>query len=360
MVNSLEIPKKAKIVVGLSGGVDSAVSALLLKEQGYDVTGVYLQCWEFSSSGCSGDRDRADAVAVASFLGIKFHHLDFIEPYKKGVLDYFYEAYASGLTPNPDILCNTVIKFGLFLEWALEQGFDYVATGHYVRAIPQDNCIALYSGKDTSKDQSYFLYRLNQHQLSHALFPLGEMRKIEVRELAKKKGLAVHDKPDSTGICFIGDVNIQDFLKKRLNSKEGLVVLQDGQIIGRHNGVWFYTIGQRHGFEITKYLGVPLYVIGKNVETNELIVGPIKQAFKSIFVAEDIHWICQDTALPVGAGMEAKVRVRNLGELYDAEIKAISTDSIEITSRKEIFGIAPGQSAVFYKDSRVLGGGIIK
>jgi tRNA-specific 2-thiouridylase len=348
--------EKLKIAVGLSGGVDSAVTAYLLNDQGHDVTGVYLQCWDFSVPGCTGDSNRADATKIAATLGIKFHHLDFIEPYKREVINYFYKSYEAGLTPNPDILCNTVIKFGLFLDWALQEGFDYVAMGHYARLLPREDKIALYSGLDTSKDQSYFLYRLNQHQLSHALFPLGDMLKVNVRKLAKEKGLFVHDKPDSTGICFIGDVNIQDFLKERLKPKKGSVILQDGQIIGTHNGAWFYTIGQRHGFEITKYVGIPLYVVAKNIEKNELVVGPIKQAFKSSFLVENLHWICSVPKFP----MEAKVRVRNLGEFYDATIDLVAENSVEVFSQKEIFGVAPGQSAVFYKESQVLGGGIIK
>ncbi len=359
MTVSTSKKEKYKIAVGLSGGVDSATTAMLLKEQGHDVTGVYLQCWEHNGPGCSGDPARADAVKVATHLGIKFHHLDFIEPYKKEVIDYFYKAYESGLTPNPDILCNTVIKFGLFLNWALEEGFDYIATGHYARVFHEAGVSNLYSGTDPSKDQSYFLYRLNQDQLSKALFPLGEMSKKDVRTLAKEKGLLVHDKPDSTGICFIGDVNIQDFLKERLQPKEGSVVTVEGEKIGKHEGIWFYTIGQRHGFEITKYMGIPLYVVGKDVEKNELIVGPIKQAYKSVFEVGELHWISSvhDSSL------EVLVRVRNLGEFNSCKIESLQENLINVSSEKEIFGVAPGQSAVFYTETpkglQVLGGGII-
>ncbi len=385
------LPKeKSKVAVGLSGGVDSATTAMLLKELGHDVTGVYLQCWEHNGPGCSGDPARADAVKIATHLGIKYNHLDFIEPYKEQVIDYFYKSYEAGLTPNPDILCNTVIKFGLFLDWAIQEGFDYVATGHYAQKVLTEGSINfgdafggitgtagitgtgsgfsydLYSGADSSKDQSYFLYRLNQKQLSKALFPLGEMTKKEVRDMAKEKGISVYDKPDSTGICFVGDVDIKDFLKERLEVKKGNVVTAEGEVIGTHEGVWFYTIGQRHGFELTKYMGIPLYVISKDVAKNNLVVGPIKQAFKSAFSVGDLHWINSVPSFP----FFAKVRVRNLGEFYDCEVMVEDSDKnsglqiLQIKSNKEIFGVAPGQSAVFYEETsfglKVLGGGVIK
>lgn len=352
----LKIKENPKVVVGLSGGVDSAVAALLLKDKGYDVTGVYLQCWDFSIPGCGGDIDRADAAAVASILDINFKHLDFIEDYQNKVLSYFYESYASGGTPNPDILCNSVIKFGLFLDWALDQGYDYIATGHYARTVRTEECVKLFCGADKSKDQSYFLYRLNQRQLSRALFPLGGLTKNEVRELARVNNLPVFDKPDSTGICFIGDVSIQDFLEERIEPKEGNVILKDGRAIGTHEGVWFYTIGQRRGFNITEYMGIPLYVIDKKVEENELVVGPISEAQRSVFEIEQPHWICESPKLP----FECVVRIRNLGKFRPVTVTELSSGLLKIESSQKFFGVAPGQSAVFYSGEQVLGGGIIR
>ncbi len=369
------VAKKYRVAVGLSGGVDSAVSAALLKEAGHEVSGVYLQCWDFDAPGCRGDSDRADAARVASHLGIKFSHLEFIEQYKREVIGYFYDSYEKGLTPNPDILCNTVIKFGLFLNWALENGFDYVATGHYARIQHARKCCQLLSGADASKDQSYFLYRLNQSQLGKALFPLGEWVKEDVRKKAKELSLPVYDKPDSTGICFIGDVDVREFLGRRLKPREGRVVLEDGQEIGRHKGIWLYTIGQRRGFEINRYMGIPLYVVGKSAEKNELIVGPIKSAFRNLFLVEDLHWICEVSDLP----LSCLVRIRNLGEFYESRVSLVGTaavgglagdylsdypadrfdDQVLVESEKGMFGVAPGQSAVFYLEDRVLGGGII-
>src|SRR3990167_4435187 len=199
-----------KVAVGLSGGVDSSVSAYLLKKQGYEVTGVYMQCWDSKADGCRAEEDRADAVKVASRIEIPFLTLDFRAEYKQKVIEYFYKSYEEGLTPNPDILCNKEIKFGLFMDWAIKEGFDFVATGHYARI--KNN--TLMRGVDNTKDQSYFLYLLNKEQLKKIIFPLGEMRKIEVRKIAKKVGLQNFNKPDSMGICFIGEVDIKEQLKK--------------------------------------------------------------------------------------------------------------------------------------------------
>lgn len=344
-----------RVAVGLSGGVDSAVAASLLKDQGYDVHAFYLQCWDFDTPGCGGDLDRNDAIHVATTLGIKFKHLDFIEEYNKRVMEYFYTEYKAGRTPNPDVICNMEIKFGIFLKWALEHGFDYIATGHYVRTKQTKDCIRLISALDESKDQSYFLYRLNQEQLSHSLFPLGNMLKEDVRVKARELGLRVYNKPDSVGICFIGEVDLQDFLQDKIETKEGDVVTKEGKKIGKHSGVWFYTIGQRHGFEITEYMGIPLYVIGKDVEKNQLIVGPVEMAKKKTFFVEDLHWICDSPDFP----LETKVRIRNLGSFYEAKVSVFNKGILQIDSKEEIFGVAPGQSAVFYQKGCVLGGGII-
>jgi tRNA-uridine 2-sulfurtransferase len=345
-----------KVAVGLSGGVDSSVAAYLLKDQGYDVTGVYMQCWEEKADGCKADEDRADAVAVASKLGIKIEHLNFIKPYKDKVIEYFYREYEAGRTPNPDVICNRDIKFGLFMEWAEEKGFDMVATGHYARIEHVKGKYRLLRGVDESKDQSYFLYLLGQEHLAKTLFPLGGMLKNDVRELAKKVGIPTYDKPDSVGICFIGEVDIVDFLKKRLKEVPGEVVNRKGEVLGSHKGVHFYTIGQRRGFEIVKYVGLPLYVVDKDVKNNRLIVGFADEVNKAEFGVSDLHWIAGDP----GASFGAEVRVRHLGDLYPASVEIEGESEALVTLDTPVFGVAPGQSAVFYQGEEVLGGGVIE
>ncbi|HSX39356.1 MAG TPA: tRNA 2-thiouridine(34) synthase MnmA [Candidatus Saccharimonadales bacterium] len=342
-----------RIAVGLSGGVDSSVSAYLLQQQGYELTGVYMQCWDSKADGCTAEQDRADAVAVASKLGIKFEYLDFIKEYKEKVIEYFFKEYEAGRTPNPDVMCNREIKFGLFLEWALKNGFDGVATGHYARTDGKH----LYKGVDTTKDQSYFLYVLNENQLSKTTFPVGNMKKTEIRKIAKEQNLITAEKPDSVGICFIGEVDIKEFLKQRLKIVPGNVVNKGGEVIGTHEGAWFYTIGQRHGFIVTKYQGLPLYVIGKNVEKNELIVGFVGEVNKDKFTVEKLHWINELKENE----FDCEVRIRHLGEMFAAHVVyEPAKDIAEVSLTNPIFAVAPGQSAVFYIDNLCLGGGVIR
>ncbi len=347
-----------RVAVGLSGGVDSATTALLLKQAGVDVVGVYLKCWEDPSGGCGASADLNDAAKVASTLGIPFRHLDFIAEYKAEIIDYFYDSYARGLTPNTDILCNSIIKFGLFLDWASANNFDFVATGHYARVSSDRGLMRLLRGVDSTKDQSYFLYRLTQRQLRHALFPLGTFHKTDVRAFAEKNLLHVSHKKDSTGICFVGDVDIREFISRRLAPKRGLVQLVDGTVVGEHDGIWFYTIGQRHGFRLNTYVGVPLYVVSKDPERNVLVVGPIKSAFRTSFKIADLHWI---SGVPPQLPLDnILVRVRNLGELIPAKVTVSSNSSqLVIEASKAIFGVAPGQSAALYLQDEVLGGGVI-
>ncbi len=346
---------KSKIAVGLSGGVDSSVVAYLLKEQGHDVTGVFMQCWDAKADGCRADDDRADAVAVAAKLGIKFVSLDFVKEYKERVIEYFYREYESGRTPNPDVMCNKEIKFGLFLDWAVKEGFDYVATGHYAQVKHVADEYKLLMGVDATKDQSYFLYLLGQEQLAKTLFPLGELRKDEVRQIAQQVGLHTFDKPDSVGICFIGEVDIKEFLKKRLIPRSGNVINTKGEVIGKHDGVVFYTIGQRHGFEITKYVGLPVYVIGKNAERNELLVGFAKEGDRASFTVDNVHWVGSTPKMPLAC----EVRIRHLGELYSCVVSEGDGGMLTVTLEEPIFGVASGQSAVFYDKKELLGGGII-
>jgi len=343
--------KIKKVAVGLSGGVDSSVSALLLLQKGYDVTGIYMQCWDTNFDGCTSDEDKKYAVETATKLGIKIIFLDYINEYKEKVISYFYNEYKNGRTPNPDIMCNKEIKFGLFYDWAIKNGYDYVATGHYAQIEQQNNEYYLLKGVDITKDQSYFLYNLNQDQLSKILFPVGGMLKSQIREIAKNAKLPSATKPDSMGICFIGEVNIKDFLNKQLPIKQGPVVLQDNTQIGQHFGAWFYTVGQRKGFSINKYQGTPLYVIKKDVDKNILVVGTKDKLYFDNFEIEPAYFIKKSKI----NNFSCTVRVRHLGILYKAKV-----NNLKVTLNKKIFGIASGQSAVFYKNNRVIGGAIIK
>ncbi len=344
-----------KIAVGLSGGVDSSVVLLMLKEQGYDVTGVHMQCWDYNEEGCTGERDKADAIEICSFLNIPFKFLDFQKEYNERVISNFYSEYEAGRTPNPDVLCNKEIKFGLFLDWAINNGFDKVATGHYAKIIKKDT-YQLHIPKDTSKDQTYFLYRLDSDKLSKILFPLGDLLKSEVKEIAFQNNLKNFNKPESMGICFIGKINVKDFLKRRIKEEFGNVLNYKGEVIGKHKGVPFYTIGQRHGFEIFKYTGEPLYVLSKNAENNTLIVGNEEEAKVSDFNVNEISFINQN----LEGKFDLFFRIRHLGELHKGTgIFAQSKAGIRLNEK--VFGIAPGQSCVFYShDGMVLGGGIIQ
>lgn len=349
--------KNKKIAVGLSGGVDSSVSALLLKKAGYDVTGVHMQCWNYDLAGCTGKQDRADAVATASKIGIPFVGLDFQKQYSERVMHYFYATYLAGRTPNPDVLCNKEIKFGLFLNWALDNGFDYVATGHYA-CVDFNQATGLYAllrPLDDFKDQTYFLYLLDQAQLKHVMFPLGDMKKEQVRQLAQDNNLPSAHKPDSVGICFVGNVDLKDFLRQNSLFKEekGEVLNPERRVIGTHNGAVFFTVGQRHGFTVQEYNGQPMYVISKNVEKNQITVGTHDECKNDSFSLEAIHWIGQK----MQQGIDCEVRIRHLGQLYKA---FVDIENCQVKLHEKAFGIAPGQSAVLYLDNVVLGGGVIK
>jgi tRNA-uridine 2-sulfurtransferase len=353
----------ARVAVGLSGGVDSAVAALLLKQAGFSVTGVHMQCWDYTAEGCKGNEDRSDAIAVCSNLDIEFKFLNFEQEYKAKVIDLFYADYKNGLTPNPDVLCNKEIKFGLFLEWALQNGFDYVATGHYAQIIYNDDTkdgddgdrYSLLRGVDVGKDQSYFLYLQTQETLAKTLFPLGGLRKEEVRSLATDAKLPVAKKAESMGICFVGEVDIRDFLKKRIPSKIGDVVLKStGEIVGKHEGAWFFTVGQRHGFDVDKYVGLPLYVLEKDISTNVLYVGFHEDAMSSTFAVNSVHWVGENP-LAMSNELNCLVRIRHLGDLFEGAV----SKTLNVNLKEKAFGVAPGQIAVFYADDKVLGGGVI-
>jgi tRNA-uridine 2-sulfurtransferase len=359
MTGNKNFKSKGKVALGLSGGVDSSVAGLMLKAQGYDVTGVYIKCWDVKEDGCAADEDKAYAVQTAIKLGIKFETLDFRKEYQKKVIDYFYNEYSKGRTPNPDVMCNKEIKFGIFYDWAVKNGFYYVSTGHYARVIKTGDEFQLLKGKDPSKDQSYFLYLLDQKHLSNVLFPLGDLKKTQVRKMAKENKLPSAARPDSMGICFIGEVNIKEFLEKRIKHVPGKVLDTKGNMIGKHDGVWFFTIGQRHGFKLDKYSASPMYVIDKNPDRNELIVGKEKDTYRKSFKVGDVHWIGNKNFLNKKESFDCEVRIRHLGKMFKAKVKK-NSGTFEINLEKPVFGVAPGQSCVFYQGDVVLGGGIIQ
>ncbi|HAV15022.1 MAG TPA: tRNA 2-thiouridine(34) synthase MnmA [Candidatus Pacebacteria bacterium] len=360
-----------KIALGMSGGVDSSLCATLLKEQGYDVTGVFLECWR--APGCRVEEDRKDALAVALKIGIPFQVLDFKKEYKEKVVEYFFAEYKVGRTPNPDVMCNRDIKFGMFYRWAMEHGFDAVATGHYARIKGESRSSRsprLLRGVDAKKDQSYFLYLLEENQLSHIIFPIGHLRKTEVRDLAAQRHLPVANKPDSQGICFIGDINVHNFLKERLGEKPGEVVNMRGEVIGEHKGLWFYTIGQRHGFMLKgkirahhdewKHVIQPFYVVAKDAKHNRLIVGFGEETLSNTFEILHMHWIHpeDEKRFAVGNTENILIRIRHGGELISAHLEK-SDDTMIVTLAKKTQGIAEGQSAVVYDKEVCLGGGVI-
>lgn len=340
---------RKKVALGLSGGVDSAVSAKLLLEQGYDVTGVYLECYR--ETGCRADGDRQDALAVALDLGIPFLSLDFREVYRQKVLAYFYQSYQAGQTPNPDLLCNLEVKFGPFYDWAVGNGFDFVATGHYARIKNQK----LYTAADKNKDQTYFLALVEQKKWAKIIFPLGDYQKTQVRRLAEKWHLSVANKPDSTGVCFVGEMSLSDLLSSKVTSQVGPVVrLTKGssgeayQVIGEHRGVQFYTIGQRHGFKITLMddHAPQYYVIGKDVKHNRLIVGEREAALSQKFT---IKKSVTKTWLKSVDFSQVFVRVRHQGEILSGKISPGKSGTLQVTLAKPVFGLSPGQFAVFYQ-----------
>jgi tRNA-specific 2-thiouridylase len=384
----------------MSGGVDSGVAAALLVKQGYEVTGFHLRFWKEKAKDfenkCCDVKSLEAARKTAWGLGIPFYVLDFEEVFKKKVVDYFLNEYALGRTPNPCVMCNKYIKFGELLRYVRGLGFDYLATGHYVRIYEeiqnskskiqnkfkiQNSKFKIYhllEAKDKSKDQSYFLYNLTQRQLAYILFPVGEYTKTEVRKMAKKWGLAVAERPESQEICFFPESDYRPFLRRKIPEKivPGEVVDTKGRVIGRHFGLPLYTIGQRHGFEInlksqTRLLDgqvsnvkaiPPFYVVGKDVKKNRLIVGFGKETEKKEFLVEKVNWINPKSEIR-NQKSEIFVRIRHQGELLNCQIVKLSNCQIKVILKEPYRGIAPGQAAVFYRKLKVVfevvGGGII-
>lgn len=356
--------KKQRVVVGMSGGVDSSVTALLLKEQGYDVVGLFMKNWEDDDTDeyCSAKQDLIDAVSVADRIGIDIEAVNFSQEYKDKVFSNFLEEYRAGRTPNPDILCNSEIKFRAFLDHAMTLGADKIATGHYAQVREMDGSFQLLKAEDGSKDQSYFLYRLNQQQLSMSLFPLGKYLKREVREIARKAGLATSEKKDSTGICFIGERPFRDFLQRYMPTEPGEMRTPEGKVVGHHTGLMYYTLGQRQGLGIggsKEGDGEPWYVAAKEMSKNELIVvqghdHPL--LLNDTLKADQMHWISGSNPRAHWV-YAAKTRYRQTDA--PCEIDSIAGDRCEIRFGQPQWAVTPGQSVVVYESNVCLGGGII-
>ncbi len=338
-----------KVICAMSGGVDSSVSAALLKRAGFDVVGVYMRQWDPKILGkeCMWKTDRRDAMLVCAKLGIPFLTWDFSKEYEKEVGKYMIDSYREGLTPNPDVMCNKIIKFGLFFDKAMKEGADFIATGHYAKTKNGE----LLKAKDKNKDQTYFLYTISKKQLNKIIFPVGNLIKPEVRKLAKKFKLENAGKKDSQGVCFVGQFNMKEFLKMYIKPKIGKILSLDGEKIGEHDGVYYYTIGQRHGLDI-KDGGGPYYVVKKNIKKNIIYVGEEKDLKTKKTKVVKINWINKPMAFPVL--VDARTRYR--APLQKAKLHK---DGSLIFVKGER-AVTPGQSAVFYKGNRVLGGGVIK
>ncbi len=347
-----------KIAVALSGGVDSATSAYLLKEKGYNLTGFFMNLWQEKNAEnkASSQQSLEAAKQVAEFLNIDLNIVDYSNEFKKQVVDYFTNEYKTSRTPNPCVMCNKFIKFGRLLKEAGQLGCDYLATGHYAQINKADQYFHLLKGKDQKKDQSYFLWNLNQEQLEQIKFPVGGLLKTEVRDLAKDGNLPVAERPDSQQICFIAG-DYRDFLKTHIPNaiQPGDVRNTEGEVIGKHYGLPLYTIGQRKGFKVQS--AVPLYVIGMNIEKNTLIVGRDEESEKLEFAIENINWILpsvkEDNDVP------CEVRIRYRGPLVKAVVKKSADNKGKVKLEQPIRSITPGQSAVFYRNNSVIGGGVI-
>ena len=336
------------VYVGMSGGVDSSVAAALLKQQGYNVVGVFMKPWQpdgETDEWCLWKQDREDAMRAASAIGIPLLTWDVAKQYKKSVTDYMIREYKSGRTPNPDVMCNKEIKFGLFLKQALKEGADYIATGHYI----EKKGAKLLQAKDQNKDQSYFLWTLTSQQVEKCLFPIGSYTKPDVRKLAKKFKLPNHAKKDSQGVCFIGPLDMKEFLVSYIKPKKGAILNMAGKKIGTHDGVYYYTLGQRHGLNIGLGTG-PYYVIAKDIKRNTITVGTDAEAVARETKVSEYSWLSKP-AFP--ARLDVKVRYRTKSVKATLDAKGV------LKFDKPERAVTPGQSAVFYRGKELLGGGII-
>lgn len=355
-----------KVIVGMSGGVDSSVSAYLLQQQGYQVAGLFMKNWEEDDDEeyCSAATDLADAQSVCDKLGIELHTVNFAAEYWDNVFEHFLSEYKAGRTPNPDILCNKEIKFKAFLEFAAEDlGADYIATGHYVRRKDINGKSQLLRGLDNNKDQSYFLYTLSHLQIAQSLFPVGELEKPEVRRIAEKIGLVTAKKKDSTGICFIGERKFRDFLGRYLPAKPGPIMTVDGETLSEHQGLMYHTLGQRKGLGIggTKEGSEePWYVIDKDVQNNILIVAQGHEHPRMMsagLIAQQLHWVDKQ---PLTEEIHCVVKTRYRQQDIPCTVTPINEDKIEVRFANPVAAVTPGQSAVFYQGEVCLGGGVIE
>lgn len=357
--------KKTRVIVGMSGGVDSSVSALLLQQQGYDVSGLFMKNWEEEDEGsyCHSARDYRDVRSVCADLEIPLFARNFARQYWDNVFTYFLDEYRAGRTPNPDVMCNKEIKFKVFLQHALELGADYIATGHYARTELRDGYHRLLKPRDLNKDQTYFLYTLGQDELKHTLFPLHDIDKPQVRAIASANNLITHAKKDSTGICFIGEQDFKEFLSRYLPAQPGEMRTPDGELIGRHDGLMYYTLGQRQGLGIGgrhDASGEPWFVVGKDLEHNVLVVAQGHDhpwLYCHTLQAGQLHWVSgKPPALPLTCS--AKTRYRQPDQLCTIDALADGHCRVHFDAAQR--AVTPGQSVVFYQGDECLGGGIIE
>lgn len=353
---------KKRVVVGMSGGVDSAVAAALLKEQGFDVVGLYMSNWQETDENgcCTGEEDWSDVRRICDKLDIPYYSVDFSKQYMDNVFKLFVEEYKKGRTPNPDVLCNREVKFGPFADFARQMGADHIATGHYCRVRHDGDRHYLLRAKDDNKDQTYFLNQVSAEQLRDVIFPLGDMTKPEVREAAKRLDIPVAAKKDSTGICFIGERNFRGFLSKYIPMKDGDIVTLDGKVVGRHNGVYFYTLGQRRGLGIggsAEGNGERWFVLKKDVENNRLIVSQGEDGilYKDGLVTEGFNFITS----PSSDRFECEVRIKHRQPLQKATATVLENGDVQIVFEQKQRAIAEGQYAVIYVGDICLGGGVI-
>ncbi|GKU81383.1 tRNA 2-thiouridine(34) synthase MnmA [Niallia sp. NCCP-28] len=353
-------PKDTRVVVGMSGGVDSSVAALLLKEQGYDVIGIFMKNWDDTDEFgvCTATEDYEDVIRVCNQLEIPYYAVNFEKQYWDKVFTYFLEEYKAGRTPNPDVMCNKEIKFKAFLEHAMNLGADYLATGHYAQVVRENGKVRMLRGKDENKDQTYFLNQLTEEQLEKVMFPIGGMEKSKVRELAAKANLATAAKKDSTGICFIGERNFKEFLSGYLPAQKGNMETFDGKIVGRHDGLMYYTIGQRHGLGIGGS-GDPWFVIGKDLNRNVLYVDQgfhHDKLYSDSIIATNVSWVSKGK-MPASFACTAKFRYRQPDNKVKVEI--LNETKVKVIFDEPIRAVTPGQAVVFYQGEECLGGGTI-
>lgn len=353
-------PKDTRVVIGMSGGVDSSVAALLLKEQGYDVIGIFMKNWDDTDENgvCTATEDYNDVIRVCNQIGIPYYAVNFEKQYWDKVFQYFLDEYKAGRTPNPDVMCNKEIKFKAFLEHALNLGADYLATGHYARVEYRDGEYKMLRGIDENKDQTYFLNQLTQDQLEKVMFPIGNIEKSKVREIAKEANLATATKKDSTGICFIGERNFKEFLSNYLPAQPGNMETLEGEVVGKHDGLMYYTIGQRHGLGIGG-AGEPWFVIGKDLTRNVLYVGQAfhnEKLYSDSILATNISWVSNE---PVTDSFECTAKFRYRQQDNKVTVKTLNDGQVKVEFHEPIRAITPGQAVVFYNGDECIGGGTI-